>query len=94
MQNRPRRVAVVLNAGSGDGSAEAAHALIEPLFRDAGLDVQIALIHAGDELTRALDAAIANQVDVVVAGGGDGTVNTVANAIVAHRSGGQAPQVT
>lgn len=84
MQNRPRRVAVLLNAGSGDGSAEAAQALIEPLFQDAGLEVQISLIRAGDELTRALDAAIADKVDVVVAGGGDGTVNTVANAIFAH----------
>ncbi len=84
MQNHPRRVAIVLNAGSGDGSAEAAQALIEPLFHDAGQHVQITLTHSGDDLRRALDAAIADKVDVVVAGGGDGTVNTVANAIVAH----------
>ena len=78
------RVTVVLNAGSGDESAEAAQALIEPVFRDAGLPVQIALIRNGDDLGRALKAAIADKVDVIVAGGGDGTVNAVANAIVAH----------
>ena len=84
MQNRPRRVAVVLNAGSGDGAAEAAQALIEPLFRNAGQEVQVALIRQGDDLARALDAAIADKVDVIVAGGGDGTVNAVVNAIGAH----------
>ena len=84
MRNRPRRVAVVLNAGSGDGSAEAARALIEQLFSEAGQQVQITLIRSGDDLGLALDAAIADNVDVIVAGGGDGTANTVANAIVTH----------
>ena len=84
MEITSRRVAVILNAGSGDGSAEAAQALIEPLFRAAGHDVKIALIRAGDDLQHALDAAIADGVDVIVAGGGDGTVNSVANAILSH----------
>ncbi len=84
MHTPSRRVAVILNAGSGDGSADAARIMIESRFRESGQEVQVALIRTGVDLTRALEAALARKVDVIVAGGGDGTVNSVANAIVAH----------
>ena len=78
------RVAVVLNAGSGDGAAEQAAALLETLFSEAGYEFRIDLLKAGDDLPKALDRAIADKVDVLVAGGGDGTVNSVVNAIAGH----------
>lgn len=72
----------MLNAGSGKGGAESARDELERLFSDAGHAVTIALNNTGDELAAALQAAIIAGADTIVAGGGDGTVNTVANAII------------
>lgn len=72
----------MLNAGSGRGNAESVRDELQRLFSDAGHSVTIALNHSGDELAAALQAAIAAGADTIVAGGGDGTVNTVANAII------------
>ena len=84
MTNPKTRVAVVLNAGAGDGAAEQAAALLETLFSEVGYEFRIDLLKAGDDLPTALDRAIAEKVDVIVAGGGDGTVNSVVNAIAGH----------
>jgi YegS/Rv2252/BmrU family lipid kinase len=84
MTNPKTRVAVVLNAGSGDGSAEQAATMLEALFTEAGFEFRIDLLKAGDDLPKALDRAIADKVDIIVAGGGDGTVNSVVNAIAGH----------
>ncbi len=43
--------------------------------------------HEGDDLPRALREALATSPEVAVAAGGDGTVNAVANAIVAMEAG-------
>ena len=84
MTNPKTRVAVVLNAGAGDGAAEQAAALLETLFSEVGYEFRIDVLKAGDDLPTALDRAIAEKVDVIVAGGGDGTVNSVVNAIAGH----------
>jgi YegS/Rv2252/BmrU family lipid kinase len=84
MQNATMMVAVILNAGSGDGTAEAAQLLLAPMFERAGLDARFWLISDGAELPGALERAVAMRVDTVIAGGGDGTVNSVANAIIDH----------
>jgi YegS/Rv2252/BmrU family lipid kinase len=54
------------------------------MFAEAGIRAMITLAHDGDELHSALATAVENGVSAVIAGGGDGTVNTVANAIVGH----------
>jgi YegS/Rv2252/BmrU family lipid kinase len=79
-----QRVAVVLNAGSGDGSADAAEAALKTVFSAAGCDARITMLRGDDDLANAMAAAIADHVQIVVAGGGDGTVNAVANAIAGH----------
>ncbi|MBC7844213.1 MAG: sphingosine kinase [Gemmatimonadaceae bacterium] len=84
MTRSRERIAVILNAGSGDGSAEATEAVVGGIFRDAGFDARFTILRGPDDLTRAIDAAIADGVTIVVAGGGDGTVNSVANAIHGH----------
>lgn len=81
MTNPAKRIAVVLNAGSGDGSAEATESLVGKIFRDSGFDARFTMLRGPDDLTDAINAAIADGVTIVVAGGGDGTVNSVANAI-------------
>jgi diacylglycerol kinase family enzyme len=76
-----RQVVVLLNAASGGGNDTALAARVAALFEIAGASADVRLVHGGAELTEALQAAIERRPDVIVAGGGDGTVSTVAAAL-------------
>ena len=77
----PRKVFVILNAGSGSGNAEDVEARIHEHCRASGLSAEIRLASGGSELEAAIAAALAARPDVVVAAGGDGTVSAVAAAL-------------
>lgn len=77
-----RNVVVVMNAASGPGSNDATLAeKIAALFEVAGADASVVLAHGGAELSARIAEAIARRPDVIVAGGGDGTVSSVAAAL-------------
>jgi len=76
-----RRIVVIVNAGSGAGGAEALADQVGRAFRDAGAAAEIRLAHGGAEIDAALEAALGESPDVIVAAGGDGTVSTVAAAL-------------
>jgi diacylglycerol kinase family enzyme len=76
-----RRIVVVLNTGSGGGAAEAARDVLRPIFSDAGIATDYVMLDGDTDLRAALDEALTTPADGVVAGGGDGTVNSVADAI-------------
>jgi diacylglycerol kinase family enzyme len=76
-----RSVAVILNALSGPGNDATRAERIAMLFDVAGADARVALAHDGAELAALIEAAIARRPDVIVAGGGDGTISTVAGAL-------------
>jgi len=77
-----RSAVVILNAASGPGSNDATLAdRIATLFEAAGADASVVLAHGGAELSTRIDEAIARRPDVIVAGGGDGTVSSVAAAL-------------
>lgn len=75
-------VAVIINAEAGckydtgwaDGLTEK--------FRDAGMTVAVTLAVDGDAMLATARAACAAGADLVVAGGGDGTINAVASVLV------------
>jgi diacylglycerol kinase family enzyme len=77
-----RSVVVILNAGSGGGNDAALAARIATLFEQAGASAEVHLVRRGKDLAALLEAAIEQRPEVVVAGGGDGTVSTVAAALV------------
>jgi len=76
-----RSVIVLLNAGSGGGNDAALAARVAALFEAAGAHADVRLVH-GNDLAAALRAAIERRPDAIVAGGGDGTVGSVAAALV------------
>jgi diacylglycerol kinase family enzyme len=70
-------IAVILNSRSGRGAAAKSAARIRELAEEAGQVVTIAMA-SGNRIPRAARAAVEKGCDVLVGGGGDGTVGTVA----------------
>ena len=75
-------IVVIVNAGSGGGNDQALVDQLAGHFRAAGLHATIELAHGGDEIVAAVGNAVARRPPLIVAGGGDGTVSTVAGALV------------
>ncbi|SDJ75362.1 lipid kinase, YegS/Rv2252/BmrU family [Nocardioides sp. YR527] len=74
------KVALVVNAGSRRGE----HALdsLEEKLRSAGIeDVRSYAVHSGEELEAALDEVAAEKPDLLVIGGGDGSVSAAAGRV-------------
>jgi diacylglycerol kinase family enzyme len=77
----PRTISVIVNAGSGLGNDDALLHQLRTLFEASGADADLRLARGGGEIAAAVQAALARRPDVIVAGGGDGTVSTVASAL-------------
>jgi diacylglycerol kinase family enzyme len=78
-------ITVVLNASSGHGTgAEIADRLRE-IFAAAGREARIILAGEGTDLNAAMRGAVEDGCATLVAGGGDGTINCGASAVVGRR---------
>jgi len=75
------RITVLLNAASGSGSAPDSARQIEAQLQEAGHTAQVQLAGSGAELESMARKAVRDRPDAVLAGGGDGTINTVAGAV-------------
>jgi diacylglycerol kinase family enzyme len=82
MDARTRRVDIIINARSGTPDKQAAAAHAAQYLSSRGMDVRLELIRSPDALPGAAARAAAGDADIVVAGGGDGTIATVAGALV------------
>ncbi len=76
-------VEVILNASAGADDKEKTHELIAAAFKSNGLDARIRLAQSGAEIVTFAERAAADAACIlVVAGGGDGTINAVASHLV------------
>lgn len=75
-------VIVIVNAGSGGGNDQALVDRLARLLAAAGVRAAIELARSGDDIAAAAGNAIARRPRLIVAGGGDGTVSTVAAELV------------
>jgi len=79
----PRRLIAIVNAAAGDeGKREIADGLM-PVFADHGFDARLVMAGDGSEMDSVARDAVRAKPDIIVAGGGDGTIN----AIAAHVAG-------
>ncbi len=89
---------IVLNAGSGHAETALRRSTIEGVMAAAGRNCQLALIDEPDELAetaRSMAARAVAKGGILVAAGGDGTINTVAHeAVLAGCPFGVLPQGT
>lgn len=72
---------VVLNARSGTGNGPEQLAQLRKLFARERLEAEFVLAEGGDAMFAAVDRARARGIDLVVAGGGDGTQSAVASRL-------------
>jgi diacylglycerol kinase family enzyme len=78
----PLRTAVIINAAAGAGyTVEWAQDLADK-FRANGMEADVTLARNGKEIIETAQRAVTARLQIVVAGGGDGTVNAVASALV------------
>ncbi|MEO8836058.1 MAG: diacylglycerol kinase family protein [Caldimonas sp.] len=76
-----RRIVVIVNAASGAGNDSATAKQLSDLFERAGASAEIRVVDAAQNLDALIAAALRTRPDVIVAGGGDGTVSGVGAAL-------------
>jgi diacylglycerol kinase family enzyme len=74
--------AIVLNDSSGSGDCAASAKQLEEIFTAAGREARITLARGGEQLRSGVETAVKGGCEMLVAGGGDGTINTAATALV------------
>ena len=81
------RIAVIVNRGAGTVVSEGLdEEAVREIFREAGAEADVRLL-AGEEIEGAVREAVEKGAEVVVAGGGDGTIRSVASVLL----GGSVP---
>lgn len=76
-----REVSVVLNASSGSAEGRETADRVREAFRIAGAEARVHSAESGEELGKLARRAASDGSAAVVAGGGDGTVSSVAAAV-------------
>lgn len=74
-------IEVIINASGGSFVENETERILIDAFAANGLDVNIRLAKSGDEIGKFANAAAESDAEIVVAGGGDGTIGSVAGAI-------------
>ncbi|MEO7540113.1 MAG: diacylglycerol kinase family protein [Pyrinomonadaceae bacterium] len=78
-------IEVIINAGGGSFTEDHTEVLLREEFARLGLKVNFSLAASGEEIISLAEKAAASYADVIVAGGGDGTINAVATAVASSR---------
>ena len=75
-------VDVIINATSGFQDKEEIFRRLQDLFTASGVDARISIAQTGKQVGELAKSAAGGSGQVIVAGGGDGTISTVASAII------------
>ena len=78
----PVQIEVIMNASSGAHDKEVVRSRLVELFAASGIEARISLARTGAEVFDLAQRAARNGADTIVAAGGDGTINSVASAVV------------
>ena len=76
-----QRIEVILNAGSGSSGTNATASRVVDFFRARGVDANVSEAETGEQLLKLARRAAKSECEIVVAGGGDGTISAVAGAL-------------
>jgi diacylglycerol kinase family enzyme len=76
------KIEVIVNSNSGSGHEEGIEKTLADAFKAAGVDARISMARSGSEVFAIAQRAARGDAEVVVAGGGDGTISSVASAVI------------
>jgi YegS/Rv2252/BmrU family lipid kinase len=76
------KIEVILNARSGTDDKKAVQRRLQELFIASGIDARISIARAGVRVADLAQQSARSDADIIVAGGGDGTINSVASAAI------------
>ena len=76
----PLKIIVSAGAGTGDKTSEIER--LAEIFKENQIDVDVSLAKTGDEVAELARQAARSPCKVIVAAGGDGTINSVAAAVI------------
>ena len=77
----PSPTEVIINAGSGSVKCEVVEKQLAELFEQNGVQASIHLAKDGGEIIKLAEKLAKGDAEIIVAGGGDGTVSAVASVI-------------
>ena len=75
-------VKIIISAGAGPGDNTKAAQRLAEIFNEEQIDTDISLAGSGAEVVELANKAVREPYKVIVAAGGDGTVNSVAAAVI------------
>ena len=75
-------VKIIISAGAGPGDNTKAAERLADIFKEDQIDTDISLARNGAEVIELARKAASEPYNVIVAAGGDGTVNSVASAVI------------
>lgn len=78
-------IEVIINAGSGSFLGEETAAIVEDAFRKLGVEAKIRVAENGDQIEQLVSEAVESEAEIIVAGGGDGTISGI--AVEVHKAG-------
>ncbi|MCC7051877.1 MAG: NAD(+)/NADH kinase [Gemmatimonadaceae bacterium] len=81
MPETSQRIIVVLNPGSGGGTASSAQAELQPILAGGGFSPEFVLLDGARDLREQLDPVLRTPAAAILVGGGDGTISSVADVI-------------
>jgi len=75
-------IEVIINAGSGSVQQEETTPLLTELFGEHGVKANIHMAQSGGEIVRLAKKLAESEAEIIVAGGGDGTISAVAEEVL------------
>jgi YegS/Rv2252/BmrU family lipid kinase len=78
----PQSIEVIVNAGSGSVEAEETKRKLTELFEENGVDANIHLAENGSEIVELAKKLARSEAEIIVAGGGDGTISAIAEEVL------------
>lgn len=76
------KIEVIINASSGPGHEEGVQGGLAEAFKAGGIESRISLARTGAEVVKFAQRAARSDAETIVAGGGDGTINSVAGVVI------------
>src|SRR5690349_19110294 len=75
-------IEVIINVGSGSVHPEDTKQQLTELFKENGVEANIHLAKSGGEIVKLAKKLAAGEAEIIVGGGGDGTISAVAEEVL------------